>query len=243
MRTTALAALILIMPSIASAAIAGSFDQCLEQFPENKPPVVEETRFQGSLRALCYDSFAILHSGTTKSPVYAIEKLNRARIIDADEKRGNRFFADARLPMADRAQLDDYKGSGYQKGHMAPAADMPTPAAMAQSFSLANMIPQNGSHNQGTWSKIEKATRDYAMRATGDVYVFTGPLYLKTDWQTSFEVGAGAVKIPSHVFKVVLDAQTKKSWVHVSENRSGVTQGPPMTYKEFVELSGLRLLD
>lgn len=107
MRITTLAALIGIIPSIASAAVAGSFDQCRDQFPNGTPPVVSETSFQGSLRAICYESFAILHSGTTKTPVYVVEKLNRARIIDADEQRSTQFFADARLPSADRAQLED----------------------------------------------------------------------------------------------------------------------------------------
>lgn len=242
MRNITLATLISIIPGIASAAVAGSFEQCLDQFPENKPPKIAETSTQNSLRALCYDAFAILHAGSTKTPVYAVEKLNRARIIDADEQRSTQFFADARLPSKDRAQLEDYKGSGYDRGHMAPAADMPTPSAMDQSFSLANIVPQNSVHNRGPWSKIERITRNYAMRATGDVYVFTGPLYLKTDWQDEFEIGSGSVKVPSHIFKLVLDANTKKSWVHVSENRSGVEQGPPMTYKEFVQLSGLHLL-
>ncbi|MNL90037.1 DNA/RNA non-specific endonuclease [compost metagenome] len=60
---------------------------------------------------------------------------------------------------------------------MAPAGNMASAEAMAQSFSLANMVPQNQSHNAGPWSQIEQATRGYAQRAQGDVYVFTGPVY------------------------------------------------------------------
>lgn len=190
------------------------------------------------LRELCYDAFAILHSGHTKTPVFVAQRLNRAAVADADEKRTNRFFADARLPSAERAQLSDYKKSGYTKGHMAPAGDMPTPAAMAQSFSLANMVPQIARHNSGPWQKIERDTRHYAGRASGDVYVITGPVfahYVKP-------VGAGQVAVPTHIFKLVYDATTKKAWAHWQQNSDDARAGPPISYSELTKRVGMELL-
>lgn len=240
MRHIIIGSIIATLPALAMAAPAGSFNECLDHFPNKTPPQVQETTKQGMLRALCYEAFAILHSGTTKTPVYVVERLNTAKIKDADEKRNDKFFADARLPSKERAVLEDYKGSGFDRGHMAPAADMPTPTAMAQSFSLANMVPQNSENNRGPWSSIERATRDYAARARGDVYVFTGPLYEKTSWQTVHQ--AGTVSVPSHLFKLVYDVKAKNSWVHLIENRDGVKPGKPISYTDFVKRTGLNLL-
>ena len=118
------------------------------------------------LRELCYDAFAVLHSGNTHTPVFVAQRLNRQSVQSAqNEKRTDKFFADARLPGSERAELSDYKGSGYSRGHMAPAGDMPSANAMAQSFSLANMVPQNQKQNSGPWAKIEADTRRYVLRA------------------------------------------------------------------------------
>ena len=152
---------------------ATSFAQCPQFFANGKPPAVAPRPKQ---RELCYEAFAILHSGETRTPVYVAQRLNRRSIEDADERRATKFFADARLPRGERAELEDYKRSGYSRGHMAPAGDMPIPTAMAQSFSLANMVPQDIQHNGGAWAKIEQDTRHYVRRAKGDVFVITGPV-------------------------------------------------------------------
>lgn len=135
-----------------------SFAQCPQFFANGKPPALSP---RPQLRELCYEAFAVLHSGTTRTPVFVAQRLNRQSIEDADEKRAKRFFADARLPSGERAELEDYK---YSCGHMAPAGDMPTPSAMVQSFSLANVVPQDDAqHNSGAWSKIEQDTRFRAL--------------------------------------------------------------------------------
>lgn len=163
------------------------------------------------LRELCYHAFAILHSGGTRTPVFVAERPNRQVLQQAQgEPRTDRFYADARLPRRERAELADYKGSGYSRGHMAPAGDMPTPASMAQSFSLANMVPQDPKQNSGPWCKIEQDTRRYAMRAQGDVYVITGPVF----GPGSRAIGANQMRVPTHLFKLVYAATTKRAWAH-----------------------------
>jgi endonuclease G len=215
------------------------FAACPQFFLNGIPPGVEK---QPKQRALCYDAFAILHSGESKTPVYVAQRLNRASIADADEKRTNRFFADARLRSAERASLDDYKGSGFDRGHVAPAGDMPTAQAMAQSFSLANIVPQAPEHNRGVWAKsVEAATRKYASRATGDVYVITGPVYVPSIAESP-NIGRGQVRVPKYLFKLVYDKEKGKAWAYWHENSDTAKASPPISYGELVERTGISFL-
>lgn len=212
-----------------------SFAQCPQFFVNGNPPAVAP---RPKLRELCYEAFAILHSGETKTPVYVAQRLSRRSVEDADEKRATKFFAVARLPSAERAELEDYKRSGYSRGHMAPAGDMPTPTAMAQSFSLANMVPQDIQHNGGAWAKIEQDTRHYVRRAKGDVFVFTGPVFTPE----SPKIGQNGVRVPTYLFKLVYDQTTNRAWAHWQENREGERVGRPISYRELVQRTGVEFL-
>jgi endonuclease G, mitochondrial len=221
------------LPVVASAA----FEQCRDQFPAASVPAIPVDGMQP--RDLCFDGFAVLHSGTTRTPIYAAERLNRARLLQArSQQRADRFYEEARLPSRERARLADYLRSGYDRGHVAPAGDMPDGNAMAQCFSLANMVPQDGHHNRETWSRIEQDTRRYAMRARGDVYVFTGPWY---DGEPR-TIGGGRVRVPDVLWKLVYDATSGRSWVHWSRNDARAVVERPIAYDEFVRRTGLRLL-
>ncbi|MPT27795.1 MAG: DNA/RNA non-specific endonuclease [Achromobacter sp.] len=223
------------LPAPNAALVQTTFDACPQFFPNARAPAVPAAQ---RLREVCFSSFAILHNGQTKTPVFVAERLNRQNLMQAKgQHRTDRFYAEARVPRAERAELDDYRGSGYSRGHMAPAGDMATPEAMAQSFSLANMVPQDQRHNAGPWSRIEQDTRQYVMRAAGDVYVFTGPVYA----ERPKTIGAG-VAVPTYLYKVVYDATTHRAWVHWQANRADTKAGPPIGYDEFVKRTGLRLL-
>ena len=172
------------------------------------------------------------------TPVFVAQRLNRQVLENADQKRSDRFFADARLPRSERAELDDYKGSGYSRGHMAPAADMSTLTAMAQSFSLANMVPQDSQHNGGAWAKIEQDTRRYVRRAQGDVYVITGPVFTPG----SERIGNNGVRVPSYLYKLVYDETTGRAWAHWQTNRAGERVSRPISYEELVKRAGMGFL-
>ncbi|PXW98097.1 endonuclease G [Sphaerotilus hippei] len=211
--------------------------RCPQFYPRVLPKFSSSLHQQ--LREVCFDAFVSLHSGRTKTPVLTVERLTREQVTQAqDEERTNRFYPEARLPRADRAQLDDYRDSGYDRGHMAPAADMPTAQAMAQSFSMANMVPQARHNNRHTWASVEKATRRFVMRASGPVYVFTGPVFTKPV-QT---IGASQVWVPAHLFKLVYDQAGGRAWAYWVDNTDAARLSRPITYQALVERTGMELL-
>ncbi|MCX7194234.1 MAG: DNA/RNA non-specific endonuclease [Proteobacteria bacterium] len=226
-----------IAVSFGSAA-SDDFKLCREVFANGNPPVMQH-RETLQPRALCFSAFAVMHSGKRHTPVYVAERLNAAVLQQAkNNQRTNRFFADARLPRAERAELDDYHASGFDRGHMAPAGDMAGDEAMAQSFSLANMVPQYAINNRKTWAGIEKATRKYVMHATGNVYVITGPVFDGTPPT----IGANHVWVPQHLFKLVYDPSANRSWVNWLDNTDEAKPGKPISYQELVKRTGIDFL-
>lgn len=225
--------------SYGSAFAADSdFGACRDTFANGNPPIIQH-QVTIKPRALCFSGFAVLYSGQSRTPVYAAERLNKERITWARyNQRTNKFYADARLPRAERAELDDYHGSGFDRGHMAPAGDMAGDESMAQSFSLANMVPQHALNNRRAWAAIEKATRKYAMRATGDIYVITGPVFDAAP-QT---IGSNHVWVPQHLFKLVYDPSAHKVWVNWLDNTDDARVGAPISYEELVRRTGIDFL-
>jgi endonuclease G len=132
-------------------------------------------------------------------------------------KRKNTFHAEDKLPPADRAELADYARSGFDRGHMAPSGDMPTESAQYESFSLANMIPQNPNNNQTLWEGIEDATRNLARR-DGELYVVTGPLFEGESLQRI----NGRVPVPTSVFKAIYSPARQAAAAYVTPNAPGM---------------------
>ena len=126
---------------------------------------------------LCNDAYAVLASGVTHGAIWSAERPTAGSVsVARSTERWGQFHAEDRLPFADQAQLDDYRGSGFDRGHMTPSGDMPGEQAQQQTFSLANMVPQTPALNRGIWASIEMAVRNLAARE-GELYVVTGPAF------------------------------------------------------------------
>lgn len=221
-----LALVVLLLNPLKAFAL---FEECKDLFPAQQIPVTTQTG-----RDLCFDHFAIYYSPIDKKPIYTVEKLNRNQFQASHPRRTNQFYEEARLPFAERAQLSDYRGSGYDRGHNVPAGDMHHERGMAQSFSLANMMPQARQNNQGIWAKnVEEPTRQYVKRADGDIYIFTGST------GSLGSIGKNRVTVPRHLFKLVYDPQKNDAWAYWIENTNEASMSPPISYSELVAKTGI----
>ena len=123
----------------------------------------------------------------------------KASEIERNFKRNDKFIEDP-LIETQSANKSDYKSSGYDRGHLAPAADMTwNETAMIESFYFSNMSPQLPGFNRGIWKKLEENVRDWAVKYDS-IYITTGPVFKQTD----SVIGANRVTIPTHFYKSIL---------------------------------------
>lgn len=106
--------------------------------------------------------------------------------------------------------------SGYDRGHMAPSGDMADEKSQYESFSLANIIPQNSDNNRHLWEGIESTVRDLAKRS-GELYVVTGPVFHGSDLKRI----NGRVMVPTYVFKAIYDPGKNEAAAYLVKNAAG----------------------
>jgi DNA/RNA endonuclease G (NUC1) len=107
--------------------------------------------------------FFTCHSPAHKTPLWVAHTLTPEQ-LDGAAPRPSRFRQDRDL--ASRSAADrDYRSSGFHRGHLAPAADFPSPEAVRATFLLSNAVPQTPSANTGPWRRLENAVRRAARLA------------------------------------------------------------------------------
>jgi endonuclease G len=128
-----------------------------------------------------YNNFVVSVDLRHRNPKWVVEHLTKENNNDNDTN-GNRqysqFKEDSHIPPRFRAKLTDYKYSGYDRGHMAPAANhKSSQQAMDDTFTLTNTCPQNHEVNANYWARFEKYVQSLT-KTCDDVWIVTGPLYL-----------------------------------------------------------------
>jgi endonuclease G len=230
---TILYAIIIFIFSL-NVAFAGSIAGCEEYAKFGIPGK------NGEL--LCRKGYLLAHDSTNKTPIWVIEHLT-AEKAKGTLPRYNKFQADPDLEEGERAELSDYKGSGYDKGHMAPSADMRwDQQAMEECFYLSNMVPQVGKGmNQGIWKNLEEDIRQWSIDRE-ELYVFTGPIY---DGGTKKKIGDNKVAVPTHLYKIVYDPIKVEAIAFIMPNEKLDSKDMPkyiVTIREVEKKTGLNFL-
>ncbi|MBV1775551.1 DNA/RNA non-specific endonuclease [Burkholderiaceae bacterium DAT-1] len=208
---------------------------CEHLFVAQHMPQLQVKAMQVRTTALCFQEYALLYSGLTRTPVWVGEHLTRAQIQGAQRiKRNNAFHEESRLPEADRSTLADYSRSGFDRGHMAPAGDFSTLASQHESFSMANMAPQHPANNRGIWEALESQTRELALQK-GEVYVVSGPIF---EGERLKRLN-GRVLVPVKFFKAVHVPATGVTGAWIVNNAPG-REVEVKSLDQLEALSGIR---
>ncbi|KAM8967169.1 nuclease EXOG, mitochondrial [Pelodytes ibericus] len=179
-------------------------------FPAAKP-IVEEFGFPlTGAETRQYLNHVLSYDQAKKTPRWVLEHLSRDKTVGNADRQHCKFKPDPNIPTVFNASNDDYYKSGWSRGHMAPAGDNKfSTEAMAETFYLSNIVPQNYENNAGFWNRLEMYCRDLTKRFD-DVWIVSGPLALPRTHEdgkksvTYQVIGKDDVAVPSHLYKVVL---------------------------------------
>lgn len=215
--------------SQSATEIKGKFQQkknlkesCENHYPLGKPIIFHEQKEKIERRAftLCQSEYAVQYDPATKNPIWVSQVLNGKEQANTFVERKDNFQPNPYVPKDAQAKLNDYKSSKFDRGHMAPAADMLNEKSMEESFYLTNMIPQVGPNmNRGIWADLEAVVRKWSI-SRGKVIVMSGPIY-KGQTQT---MGNSKVLIPTHVYKIVVDPNNLESIAFIIPNVQIITR-------------------
>ena len=176
----------------------------------------------------CYKKgFAVRLNAVTKVPDWVAEDVTLEE-SQGPAGRSNHFFEDIDLPEGFSSHLSDYRGSGLDRGHQAPAGDFSGDQELKnETFVLSNMGPQVGAcFNRGIWKDLETALRDL-VKTRGRLIIFTGPIYgdrLKTIGDTVKSKKNANVAVPDAFFKIVYSPRDNRTMAVEISNQAHCDQ-------------------
>lgn len=170
---------------------------------EAMPPLheLEKVKMPADIdnQMLNYRGFTVAFNPSKHQPNYTVWTLEPEETDGPYTRKNSNFQPDTNV--SGSATLADYKNSGFDRGHMAPAADMKwSKQAMADCHLLTNMCPQDNRLNAGAWATVEKNSRKWALRH-GPLIIVAGPVLSDRLPRT---IGRSRIPVPERFFKVIL---------------------------------------
>lgn len=152
-------------------------------------------------------AYTTLNDLDARLPVWVMYDLTPEH-CDGPFKRSNAFTHDKSLPKGQRAELIDYDGSGYDRGHMADDQDMRwNKKVEKESFILSNICPQLPAFNRGIWKVLENTVRGWCLARQNNFRVYLGPVYN----YTSKTIGENKVVVPDGFYRIIVDVITNET--------------------------------
>lgn len=160
-----------------------------------------EGNFRGN-QMIEHTGFVVSFCPKTNCPSWVAWELTAAETKGSQQRSNYAFMPDAELPMDNQVVTGDYTGSGFDRGHMCPAADMKWSAdAMHDCFYMSNICPQTPQLNQNWWEHVESACRRWAKRE-GEIFIACGPIF-----HSKIKATIGRehrVAVPDGFYKVII---------------------------------------
>lgn len=156
-----------------------------------------------------HDGFVLSYNRKHLLPNWVSWLLTKER-TRGKEKRADNFQPDMDIHKGPLAEDKDYRGTGYDRGHMCPSADCKhTRNSQNQCFLMSNICPQTHTLNAGDWKELEEMTRKWAQRYDS-LYIVCGPVLKKG--KTYPTIGENKVSVPELYFKVI--------WRNISDRKA-----------------------
>lgn len=169
-------------------------------------------------------AYALSYDGRLRQARWVHEVLTADNLKGSAKRDRCDFQEDPLIPQHVRSTKSDYAKSGFDRGHLCPAADAHrSEDAMQETFYLSNISPQVPQFNRGIWAKLEERVRELAKTHQGEVHVFTGGLFLPHEengkrYVTYQVIGESDIGVPTHFFKVVMDSNRKPIEAYILPN-------------------------
>lgn len=165
------------------------------------------------------EGYTVSYNRETRQPNYVVWLVTPGRLTGT-AKRSSSFFEDPELEEAEKSTLDDYRSSGYDRGHLCPAGDNKwSRTAMVESFLLSNICPQKHALNAGDWKELEEFCRSWVENSGGHLYIVAGPLFNDGNHKRLKR----HVRVPDKFFKILLclDKNQEKAIAFIYNNDNG----------------------
>lgn len=172
----------------------------VKQTPQPQNLLLEVPKVATTDTLVIHSAYIISYSSNTLTANWVAYELTAYETDGPWTRKGLRFMPDPDCHYQ-QADNEDYRNSGYSRGHLAPAGDMKWDSvAMMESFYFTNCIPQDKELNNGKWNQLENKTRGWAKKY-GQVFVVCGPAFLNED---TIRIGHNGVGVPDACFKALL---------------------------------------